>query len=98
VGCKKKIQIGDNTAIGPNVLIFDHNHDYLSDDFRNNYICDDIIIGNNVWIGGGAIILAGSKIGDNSVIAAGTIVNTTIPSNTVYYNKRTGISKQIINK
>ncbi|MEG2632990.1 MAG: DapH/DapD/GlmU-related protein, partial [Oscillospiraceae bacterium] len=40
-------------------------------------------IGNNVWIGGGAIILPGVTIGDNAVIGAGSVVTKDIPSNTV---------------
>ena len=39
--------------------------------------------GNNVWIGGGAILLPGVHIGDNVVIGAGSVVTKDIPSNTV---------------
>ena len=44
-----------------------------------------VIIGNNVWIGGGAIILPGVTIGDNVVIGAGSVVTKDIPSNTIAY-------------
>ncbi|MCW8000049.1 maltose acetyltransferase, partial [Clostridium sp. cpc1] len=44
-----------------------------------------VIIGNNVWIGGGAIIMPGVKIGDNVVIGAGSVVIKNIPSNRVAY-------------
>ena len=40
-------------------------------------------IGNNVWIGMGAVILKGVTIGDNSVVAAGAIVTKSIPANTI---------------
>ncbi|WP_321018774.1 DapH/DapD/GlmU-related protein, partial [Eisenbergiella porci] len=43
------------------------------------------ILGNNVWIGGGAIILPGVTIGDNVVIGAGSVVTKDIPSNTIAY-------------
>lgn len=44
-----------------------------------------VIIGDNVWIGGGAIIMAGVVIGDNVVIGAGSVVTKDIPSNTIAY-------------
>ena len=40
-------------------------------------------IGDNVWIGMGAVILKGVTIGDNSVVAAGAIVTKSIPANTI---------------
>jgi maltose O-acetyltransferase len=42
-----------------------------------------IVIGNNVWLGGGAIVLAGVTIGENSVIGAGAVVTRDIPPNVV---------------
>lgn len=45
-------------------------------------------IGNNVWIAANAIILRGTKIGDNVVISAGSIVKGVVPSNTVFVQKR----------
>ena len=44
-----------------------------------------IIIGNNVWIGGGAVILPGVTIGDNVIIGAGSVVTKDIPDNVVAY-------------
>ena len=43
------------------------------------------MIGNNVWIGGGAIIMPGVTIGNNVVIGAGSIVTKDIPSNVIAY-------------
>lgn len=42
-----------------------------------------ITIGDNVWLGGGAIVLPGVTIGDNSVIGAGAVVTRSIPANVV---------------
>ena len=42
-----------------------------------------IIIGNNVWIGGHVAIVGGVEIGDNSIIAAGSVVLKNVPSNTI---------------
>lgn len=46
-----------------------------------------IVIGNNVWIGSGVIILKGVTIGDNAVITGGTIVRKDIPARVVSYDK-----------
>lgn len=87
ITCRKKIKIGNDVSVGPNVIIFDHDHDYKSDDRKNSFICDEIIISDNVWIGGNVVILKGTHIGKNSVIAAGTVVKGSIPPNTLYINK-----------
>lgn len=50
--------------------------------FFRTYACP-VEIGNNVWIGGGSILLPGVTIGENSVIGAGSVVNRSIPANCV---------------
>ena len=45
-------------------------------------------IGNDVWIGAGAVILRGTTIGDKAVIGAGSIVKGDVPAGCVYYQKR----------
>lgn len=87
---RKKIIIGDNCIIGENVRMYDHNHNYRGDDLikKQGYSCDDIEIGNNVWIGSNCVVLKGVKIGDNAVIGANTIINKNIPSNHIVYNKK----------
>ena len=64
------IDIGDKVLIGQQVVIATLNHD-LALDKRANMIPAPIKIGNNVWIGAHATILAGVTIGDNAVVAAG---------------------------
>lgn len=56
---------------------------------------DDVVIGDNVWIGANSVILRGSRIGDNAVIAAGTIVKGTVESNTLVYDKRVKMERKI---
>lgn len=84
--CRNSIVIGSNILIGPNVLIFDHDHDYKSDNFLNNFITEPIIIEDNVWIGGNCTILKGSIIHSGAVIGAGTVVSGEVPANSVYIN------------
>lgn len=77
----KAIIIGNNVLIGPNVCIYDHDHCFGKDGVMSNKFKDgEIIIGDNVWIGAGAIILRGTRIGNNSVIGAGTVVKGDVPA------------------
>ena len=87
--CHKKIDIGNNVSIGPNVCIYDHDHDFNQNGKINDkYKTGKIIIGNNVWIGAGCIILRDTIIGDNCVIGAGTIVKGNIPNNSLVTSNR----------
>ncbi|WP_244288832.1 acyltransferase [Leptospira levettii] len=84
----KTIAIGDGTMIAANVSIMDSDfHSIFPPENRNinpGFEFDsDVIIGKNVWIGTRVIILKGVKIGDNSVIAAGSVVNRSIPENSI---------------
>lgn len=91
-----KIIIGDNALIAPNVQIYTAFHPTNAKD-RFGEIKKDgsfefcktqtapVHIGNNVWIGGGAIIMPGVTIGDNVVIGAGSVVTKDIPSNKIAY-------------
>lgn len=83
VVCREKISIGDGTTIGPNVLIYDHDHDVINGGFKTK----EVSIGRNVWIGAGCIILKGVHIDDGCVIAAGTMVVKDIEPNKVVYCK-----------
>ena len=81
-----EIHIGSKTMIAPNCIIMDSPfHRILPIENRHEYIGVDldkkVVIGKNCWIGTNCIILAGSEIGENSVIAAGSIVNGIIPPN-----------------
>lgn len=81
IRCRNKIVIGEDVAISHNVLIIDcngHNLDCKED------VGKPIHIGNHVWIGSKCIILKGVTIGDNAVIAAGTIVTKDVPPNVLY--------------
>ena len=68
------IEIGDNTRIADNVTIFDSDF-HCVDQSQSQPKVAPVIIGKNVWIGANVIVLAGSHIGDHSVVAAGAIVS-----------------------
>lgn len=86
----EKIEIGDNVQFGPGVLIYDQDHDVKVPGglAAERYKTKPIKIGNGVWIGANSIILRGTSIGDNSVIAAGSIVKGEIPSGSLFIQKR----------
>lgn len=78
------IYVGDCVMFGPNVTIATAGHP-VEPKLRSVGIQynADVHIGNNAWIGAGAIILPGVTIGDNAVIGAGSVVNKDIPANVV---------------
>lgn len=78
------ITIGDDTQIGPHVQLLTPTHPLEPEERRSKIeAAGPIVIGSNVWIGGGAIVLAGVTIGDNAVIGAGSVVTKDIPANSV---------------
>lgn len=101
VGCivisRSRIEIGKNVSVGPNVMMYDHDHIMESGcgALGNGYRLGEIVIGDNCWIGAGTIILLGTHIGNNCVIAAGSIVKGEVPDNTVLIQKRTGMYKGV---
>jgi acetyltransferase-like isoleucine patch superfamily enzyme len=80
------ISIGEGSMCAPNVIIVDS--DFHAPWPPENRICNmgyerdsSVEIGRNVWIGMGSMVLKGVTIGDNSIIAAGSVVDTDIPPN-----------------
>lgn len=90
----KPIRIGSKVLIASNVQIYTSSHPVLPQErfvpdweerqttFFRTYALP-VEIENNVWIGGGCILLPGVTIGENSVIGAGSVVNRSIPANCV---------------
>ena len=76
------IYIGDSVMLGPNVTIATAGHP-LDPELRGRGLQynKEVRIGDNVWIGAGAVILPGVSIGNNAVIGAGSIVTKDIPDN-----------------
>jgi len=92
VSCFNEIHIGNNVLLASKVLIVDNSHGLYrgvkqsSPDIPPNERelgSNPIYIGNNVWIGEGAVIQQGVKIGNGSIIAANTIVTKDLPDNSI---------------
>ncbi len=78
------IRIGSYTMIAPNVTIATAGHPILPGLRRKGYQYNmPVTIGENCWIGAGAVILPGVTVGDNTVIGAGSVVTRDIPANVV---------------
>ena len=79
-----RVTIGSRVMFGPRVQIYTASHP-LHPQLRRQGLeyAKPVTIGDNVWIGGGAIILPGVTIGDNVVIGAGSVVTKDIPSDKV---------------
>lgn len=102
-----KITIGNNVLIAPNVQLYTATHpvdacerfienwDETSGElfFRTKAL--PINIGNNVWIGGGVIVLPGVTIGDNCVIGAGSVVTKSIPANSIAVGNPCRVMKKL---
>lgn len=78
------VHIGDNVLCAPYVQIYTAYHPTEPEiRLSGRELAAPIKIGNNVWIGGGAIICPGVTIGDNTTIGAGSVVVKNIPDNVV---------------
>ena len=76
-----EVTIGDRTLIGPNVQIYAATHPLEATVRRaGRELAKPVNIGKDVWIGGGAIICPGVRIGDNTTIGAGSVVTRDIPA------------------
>ena len=77
-----EIRIGERVMFGPAVTIATVGHP-INPELREYMYCDPVTIGDNCWIGAGAIICPGVTIGENTVIGAGSVVTKDIPANVV---------------
>lgn len=90
------ITIGEDCQIGPNVQLLTPTHPVEPQPRRDRLeAAKPISIGDNVWLGGGAIVLPGVTIGDNSVIGAGAVVTRDVPANSVAVGNPARVVRQI---
>lgn len=86
-----RIIIGSNVMFGPGVYIFGGNHRFdevgqlLSQQKKtDDHVDPDVVIEDDVWVGGGTVILAGVVIGEGSIIGAGSVVTKSVSSYSIY--------------
>lgn len=76
------ITLEDKVLIGPRANLITVNH-ALDPELRRGLILKPIHIEKNAWIGAGATILPGVRVGENAIVAAGSVVTKDVPANTV---------------
>ena len=74
-----RVRIGDYTLFGPAVQIYTPLHPFDAEQRRREEYGRPVDIGSDVWVGGGAIILPGVRIGSRAVIGAGSVVTRDVP-------------------
>ena len=90
------VQIGDHVMIGPFVQIYTAAHPIQAEDrVKGMETAKAIVIEENVWIGGAAIVLPGVRIGRKAVIGAGAVVTRDVPANTVVLGNPARVVKEI---
>jgi acetyltransferase-like isoleucine patch superfamily enzyme len=77
------LDIADDVMIGPNVSLITTGHPLEPSQRRAAVIAKPIVIERNVWIAAGATVIGGVTIGENSVVAAGSVVTKDVPPNTL---------------
>lgn len=80
------IDIGDDVTFGPSVYVTDHNHAYTEPDVpisRQWVVEDPVSIGAGSWIGAGAMILPGARLGRHVAVAAHSVVRGVVPDRCV---------------
>jgi len=85
ISCESAIEIGANTQIAPFVYISDNDHGAQKGARMDSqpHVTKPVRIGNDVWIGAGAIILKGVTIADGAVIGAGAVVTHDVGTNAI---------------
>ena len=90
------ITIGDDVQIGPNVQLLTPTHPLDPDLRRQGWeAAEPIAIGDNVWLGGGVIVLPGVTIGANTVVGAGAVVSRDLPENVVAVGNPARVTRQL---
>jgi maltose O-acetyltransferase len=91
-----EVHIGHHVMIGPSVQIYTAAHHLQAETRIQGWeIAKAIVIEENVWIGGSAILLPGVRIGQNAVVGAGAVVTRSVPANTVVAGNPARVIREI---
>jgi len=91
-----EVRIGDHVMMGPAVQIYTAAHVLQAEARIQGWeVAKPILIEDKVWIGGGAILLPGVRIGRNAVVGAGAVVSRDVPANTVVAGNPARVIREI---
>ncbi|KSW19107.1 sugar O-acetyltransferase [Cellulomonas sp. B6] len=91
-----RITIGEDCQIGPNVQLLTPTHPVDPEPRRDKLEAAlPIVLGDNVWLGGGVIVCPGVTIGDNTVVGAGSVVVRDLPANVVAVGNPARVVREI---
>lgn len=81
----REVRIGSHTLIAPNCFITDHTHAVAADARIDQQPCvaRPVIIGSDVWLGTGTVVLSGVCIGDGAVVGANSVVTRDVAAMTI---------------
>ena len=91
-----EVHIGHHVMIGPAVQIYTAAHPLQAEARIQGWeVAKPIVIEDNVWVGGSAILLPGVRIGRNAVVGAGAVVSRSVPANTVVAGNPARVIREI---
>ncbi|MEC4018607.1 sugar O-acetyltransferase [Streptomyces sp. H27-D2] len=91
-----RITIGADVQIGPNVQLLTPTHPIEPEPRRAKWeAAKPIVVGDNVWLGGGVIVCPGVTIGENTVVGAGAVVTRDLPANVVAVGNPARVTREI---
>lgn len=91
-----EVRIGHHVMIGPGVQIYTAAHDLRAEARNQGWeVAKPIVIEDNVWLGGSAILLPGVRVGQNAVVGAGAVVSRDVPANTVVAGNPARVIREI---
>jgi len=91
-----RVRIGNYSLFGPAVQIYTPMHPMNAEQRRRQEFGKPVEIGSDVWVGGGAIMLPGVRIGSRAVIGAGSVVTRDIPENVFAAGNPCRVIREII--
>lgn len=91
VTCMESVEIKDRCIIANNVVIVDHDHDFVN----GGFVSAPVKLENDVWIGANATVLKGVTIGEGAIVAAGSVVNKDVPAHTMVAGAPARVVKEI---
>lgn len=97
IDASELVSIGEETMIGPNGYITDHDHQILPGEAPGTgpLLSKPTRIGKRAWLGAGVIVLKGVTIGDGAVVGAGSVVTKNIPVNSVAVGSPARVVKEV---